>query len=83
MSKKVGQITNTWKQALEYIKQNNVDAAVETLDKCLLIVTMADENGATELDGKSLELWKMRTWVKIEDLGVLPEANLGYETQDI
>ena len=24
MSKKVGQITNTWKQALEYIKQNNV-----------------------------------------------------------
>ena len=33
MSKKVGQITNTWKQALEYIKQNNVDAAVETLDK--------------------------------------------------
>jgi len=83
MSKKVGQITNTWKQALEYIKQNNVDAAVETLDKCLLIVAMADENGAIELDGKSLELWKMRIWVKIEDLGVLPEANLGYETQDI
>ena len=83
MSKKVGQITNTWKQALEYIKQNNVDAAVETLDKCLLIVVMADENGVTELDGKSLELWKMRIWVKIENLGVLPEANLGYETQDI
>jgi len=83
MSKKVGQITNTWKQALEYIKQNNVDAAVETLEKCLLIVAMADENGATELDGKPLELWKMRIWVKIEDLGVLPEANLGYETQDI
>jgi hypothetical protein len=83
MSKKVGQITNTWKQALDYIKQNNVDAAVETLDKCLLIVAMADENGTTELDGKSLELWKMRIWVKIEDLGVLPEANLGYETQDI
>jgi hypothetical protein len=83
MSKKVGQITNTWKKALEYIKAENTEKAVETLDTCLLIIARAQENGATELDGKDIDLWKMRVWVKIEDLGVLPEANLGYETQDI
>ncbi len=67
----------------EYIKAENTEKAVETLDTCLLIIARAQENGATELDGKDIDLWKMRVWVKIEDLGVLPEANLGYETQDI
>jgi hypothetical protein len=80
--KKVGQITNAWKQALESIKNNTIEAAVDALDKCLLIVAMADERGETQLDGKSLDLWKMRIWVKIEDLGVLPEGNDWYEIQE-
>lgn len=80
--KKVGQITNAWRQALESIKNNTVEAAVDALDKCLLIVAMADERGETQLDGKSLDLWKMRIWVKIEDLGVLPEGNDWYEIQE-
>lgn len=80
--KKVGQITNTWKQALNFIKQNKVEEAVNALDKCLLIAAVADENGETHLDGKPLDLWKMRAWVKIEDLGVLPEGNDWYEIQE-
>lgn len=80
--KKVGQITNAWKQALTLIENSSVENAVEALDKCLLIVAMADERGETHLDGKSLDLWKMRIWVKIEDLGVLPEGNDWYEIQE-
>lgn len=80
--KKVGQITNTWKQALKFIEQDKVEEAVDALDKCLLITAIADENGETHLDGKPLDLWKMRAWVKIEDLGVLPEGNDWYEIQE-
>jgi hypothetical protein len=80
--RKIGQMTNAWKTALELIKQNKTDEAVEALDKCLLIAVMADERGETHLDGKSLDLWKMRVWVKIEDLGVLPEGNEWYEIQE-
>ena len=36
----------------------------------------------THLDGKPLDLWKMSIWVKIEDLGVLPEENEWYEIQE-
>jgi hypothetical protein len=80
--RKVGQITNAWKTALGLIKQNKIDEAVDALDRCLLIVAMADERGETHLDGKILDLWKMRIWVKIEDLGVLPEGNEWYEIQE-
>jgi hypothetical protein len=47
-----------------------------------LIAAVADERGETHLDGKPLDLWKMRVWVKIEDLGVLPEGNEWYEIQE-
>ena len=68
--KKVGKITNTWKKALQFIKAKDVPSAVEQLDKCLLI--LAQEEGDI-IDNLKVDLWKMRVWVKIEDLGVLPE----------
>ena len=73
MAKKVGKITNTWKKALQSIKSKNDEQAIEQLDTCLLILAKADEDGVDNLDGHPLDLWKMRVWVKIEDLGVLPE----------
>lgn len=72
--KKVGKITNTWKKALQFIKAKDVPSAVEQLDTCLLI--LAQEEGDI-IDNLKVDLWKMRVWVKIEDLGVLPE----YETR--
>ena len=68
--KKVGKITNTWKKALQFIKVKDVPSAVEQLDTCLLI--LAQEEGDI-IDNLKVDLWKMRVWVKIEDLGVLPE----------
>ena len=68
--KKVGKITNTWKKALQFIKAKDVPSAVEQLDKCLLI--LAQEEGDI-IDNLKVDLWNMRVWVKIEDLGVLPE----------
>jgi hypothetical protein len=73
--KKVGKITNTWKRALQQIRSKQINEAIETLDECLLILAVASENNAEELDGVNVDLWKTRVWVKLEDLDVLPLYN--------
>ena len=70
--KKVGKITNTWKRALQQIRSNQFNEAIETLDECLLILTLATEGNTEELDGVSVDLWKTRVWVKLEDLDAVP-----------
>ena len=70
--KKVGKITNTWKRALQQIRSNQLNEAIETLDECLLILTIATEDNIEELDGVSVDLWKTRVWVKLEDLDAVP-----------
>jgi len=70
--KKVGKITNTWKRALQQIHSNQLNEAIETLDECLLILTIATEDNVEELDGVSVDLWKTRVWVKLEDLDAVP-----------
>jgi hypothetical protein len=70
--KKVGKITNTWKRALQQIRSNQLNEAIETLDECLLILTLATEDNVDELDGVSVDLWKTRVWVKLEDLDAVP-----------
>lgn len=70
--KKVGKITNTWKTALKQIENGEVDKAVESLDKCLLILAMATDE-YTKIDGVKIDTWKVRVWVKLEELKVIPE----------
>jgi len=70
--KKVGKITNTWKRALQQIHSSQLNEAIETLDECLLILTLATEDNIEELDGVSVDLWKTRVWVKLEDLDAVP-----------
>lgn len=70
--KKVGKITNTWKRALQQIRSSQFNEAIETLDECLLILTIATEDKVEELDGVSVDLWKTRVWVKLEDLDAVP-----------
>lgn len=70
--KKVGKITNTWKRALQQIRSSQLNEAIETLDECLLILTLATEDNVDELDGVSVDLWKTRVWVKLEDLDAVP-----------
>ena len=81
--RKVGKLTNTWKKALNLIEQGKTKEAVQALDTCLVITAIASEKGEETIDGVNVDLWKTRAWVKIEDLGVLPEANDWYETQKI
>jgi hypothetical protein len=70
--KTVGKITNTWKTALKHIKNNEVESAVETLDRCLLILAQETGDEDTELDGIKVDLWKVRVWVKLEELNAVP-----------
>ena len=70
--KKVGKITNTWKRALQQIRSNQFNEAIETLDECLLILAIATEDNITELDNVSVDLWKTRVWVKLEELDAVP-----------
>jgi hypothetical protein len=70
--KKVGKITNTWKRALQQIRSNQFNEAIETLDECLMILALATEDNTEDLDGISVDLWKTRVWVKLEDLDAVP-----------
>ena len=70
--RKVGKITNTWKTALKQIENGEIDNAIESLDKCLLILAMA--TGEDEkVDGVKIDTWKVRVWVKLEELNAVPE----------
>jgi len=73
--KTVGKITNTWKKALKQIKNNETEQAIETLDQCLLILAQETVDETTELDGVKVDLWKVRVWVKLEELGAVPELD--------
>ena len=73
--KTVGKITNTWKKALKQIKNNQIDQAIESLDICLLILAQETVDETTELDGIKIDLWKMRVWVKLEELNAVPELD--------
>jgi hypothetical protein len=73
--KTVGKITNTWKKALKQIKNNETEQAIETLDQCLLILAQETVDETTELDGIKVDLWKVRVWVKLEELGAVPELD--------
>ena len=70
--KKVGKITNTWKKALQQIREEQNNEAIETLDECLLILAKATEYNINELDNVSVDLWKVRVWVKLEELDAVP-----------
>jgi len=70
--KKIGKITNTWKRALQQIRSNQFNEAIETLDECLMILAVATEDNTEDLDGISVDLWKTRVWVKLEDLDAVP-----------
>ena len=73
--KTVGKITNTWKKALKHIKNNETDQAINILDQCLLILAQETVDEDTELDSVKVDLWKVRVWVKLEELGAVPELN--------
>ena len=70
--KKVGKITNTWKKALQQIREEQNNEAIETLDECLLILAKATENNIEEIDNVSVDVWKVRVWVKLEELDAVP-----------
>lgn len=70
--KTVGKITNTWKKALKHIKNNEIDQAITALDQCLLILAQETGDETTKLDGIKVDLWKVRVWVKLEELNAVP-----------
>ena len=70
--KKIGKITNTWRRALQQKRSNQFNEAIESLDECLLILSLATEDNIEELDGVSVDLWKTRVWVKLEELDAVP-----------
>lgn len=70
--KKIGKITNTWRRALHQKHSNQFNEAIESLDECLLILSLATEDNIEELDGVNIDLWKTRVWVKLEELDAVP-----------
>jgi len=71
MSKKIGRITNYWNQAKEKIQIGELEKARIILDKCLLILALASENGIGILDNIQVDLWKDRVWLLLEEKELL------------
>jgi hypothetical protein len=72
MSKKVGKVTNTWKRALQQVENKEFNEAIETLDECLLLLALATDDKIETIDNVSVDLWKTRVWVKLEELDAVP-----------
>ena len=68
----------------EYFKSKTYDPLVLN-EMCMELIDMLGEltgRGVTEIDGQSIDLWKMRSWVIIEKAGLLPEY-FGPEDEDL
>lgn len=68
---KVENILHYWNTAIGYLKAKDKENARDNFDICLIIAAKASEDGIKELAGVSVDLWKIRSWVKLENNGLL------------
>jgi hypothetical protein len=75
MSKTKNPITNQFLALKEMYKEGNMDLELFDLLSTDLINILGEltMHGITEIEGKSLDVWKDRVWNLIENAGLLPE----------
>jgi hypothetical protein len=61
-----------WEEANRLAKKGEIEKADESLDWCLLYLAKATERRENFIYGEKIDIWKMRVWNKIEELGLLP-----------
>lgn len=66
-------LTTFWKKAKLLSEENNIEKAVPMLEKMIIYLADASNNGIKEIEGVKVDLWKDRAWQKLEDMNVLPE----------
>jgi hypothetical protein len=71
MSKKIGKVTNLWTTARRQVSVNKLAEARDTLDKCLLALAEATDEGIEVIDNVKVDLWKDRVWLLLEEKGLL------------
>lgn len=62
-----------WRIANKSAEQNDIEKADEALDTCLVVLGHATEKNWKRIAGTTLDIWKTRVWMRIEELGLLPD----------
>ena len=78
MKKSSFPITALWNQSKESLKNGDVIAFQESIEKALVLVGQATLDGSGDKDlieGVKNETWKERLWMALENNGLLPELD--------
>lgn len=64
-------LKKTYSTIRELIKQGDLDTAGQLCDEMLLHLAIKSSDGLKEIQGISVDLWKHRVWIEIENAGLL------------
>jgi hypothetical protein len=62
-----------FKLGRKFAKQGNINQADKMFDLCIVQLSKETINGATEIEGVDINLWKTRVWTAVEKAGLLPD----------
>jgi len=74
--KKTNKITQMWQNCLEIIKSGDLELADEKIMEFIFKIgeyTMAGYKDSYKLEGVTIGVWKERSWMALQNAGLLPE----------
>jgi hypothetical protein len=64
-------LKKTYSTIRTLIEQDDLETAEQLCDEMLLHLAIKSSEGLKELQGVSIDLWKHRVWIEIENAGLL------------
>ena len=62
-----------YKLGRKFAKQGDLIQADRMFDLCIVHLSKETINGAREIEGVDINLWKTRVWTAVEKAGFLPD----------
>jgi hypothetical protein len=62
-----------YKLGRKFAKEGNIAQADKMFDLCIVHLSKETLNGAQQIEGVSIDLWKTRVWTAVEKAGLLPD----------
>ena len=62
-----------YKLGRKFAKQGDLIQAHRMFDLCIVHLSKETINGAREIEGVDINLWKTRVWTAVEKAGLLPD----------
>jgi hypothetical protein len=68
----ISTVSKLFKEGKKLVKNNQLEKADECFDMCIAQLAECTLNDIEEIEGASVDRWKIRVWVAIEKAGLLP-----------